>query len=373
MDQGAGDGESPKPNGIRFLASATEIMQDRYTDRPRIVATNMRSEQLDLSAYDSDKIKHGYLGLYDPVLTPWIDKEITLLEVGVHRGGSLRLWRDYFPRGTIIGIDRRLPEHFQPDERIQIFEGSQGDKAFLSKVANSTAPDGFDIIIDDASHIGEKTKGTFWHLFDHHLKPGGLYAIEDWGTGYLDDFPDGRKFQPKPSIGTRIRSSLPRRLRNKMKAPFPCHSYGMVGFVKELVDEQGARDVAMGCKTGQRRSKFQNVLITSGVVFVTKATSSSMRTSSNPQLRRATLAASPNPVPAGDGVGKTVISWSTGDENSGKVWVSVNGGKESLFAIAQRGVASADWIQTGPTYEFRLYDSNHTRLLGKIVVTRATE
>ena len=24
-----------------------------------------------------------------------------------------------------------------------------------------------------------------------------------------------------------------------MKIPFPCHSYGMVGFVKELVDEQG--------------------------------------------------------------------------------------------------------------------------------------
>jgi hypothetical protein len=360
MNQGGGDAESPKPNGIRFLASTTEIMQDRYTDRPRIVATNMRSKQLDLSAYDSDKIKHGYLGLYDPVFTRWIDKEITLLEVGVRRGGSLRLWRDYFPRGTIIGIDRRLPEHFQPEERIQIFEGSQEDKAFLSEVANTTAPDGFDIIIDDASHIGEKTRGTFWHLFDHHLKPGGLYAIEDWGTGYLDDFPDGRKFQPKPSIRTRVRSLLPRRLRKKMKVPFPCHSYGMVGFVKELVDEQGAIDVAMGCKAGWRRSKFQNVLITSGVVFVTKARSS-------------TLAASPNPVPAGDGVGKTVISWSTGDENSGKVWVSVNGGKESLFAIAQRSVASADWIQTGPTYEFRLYDSNHTRLLGKIVVTRSTE
>jgi len=89
-------------------------MQGRSTDPSSIVATNMRSKQLDLSAYDSDKIKHGYLGLYDPVLAPWIGKEITLLEVGVHRGESLRLWRDYFPHGTIIGIDRCLPEHFQP-------------------------------------------------------------------------------------------------------------------------------------------------------------------------------------------------------------------------------------------------------------------
>ena len=359
MDRSAGDAEWPKLNGIRFLASATEIMQDRYTDRPRIVARNMRSKQLDLSAYDSDKIKHGYLGVYDPVLTRWIDKEITLLEVGVHRGGSLRLWRDYFPRGTIIGIDRRLPEHFQPEERIQIFEGSQGDKAFLSKVANMTAQDGFDIIIDDASHIGEKTKGTFWHLFDHHLKPGGLYAIEDWGTGYLDDFPDGRKFQPKPSIRTRVRSLLPRRLRKKMKVPFPCHSYGMVGFVKELVDEQGARDVAMGCKAGRRSSKFQNVLITSGVVFVTKATSS-------------TLAASPNPVPAGDGVGKTVISWNAANAVDGNVYVSIDDREELLFASAQQGSAAANWIRTGSTYEFRLYNADHTVLLEKVVVTKAT-
>ena len=83
-------------------------------------------------------------------------------------------------------------QRFETGERIQVFQGDQADKAFLSKVANRTAPDGFDIIIDDASHIGELTKATFWHLFDRHLKPGGLYAIEDWGTGYLDDFPDGR-------------------------------------------------------------------------------------------------------------------------------------------------------------------------------------
>ena len=67
-------------------------------------------------------------------------------------------------------------------------------KSFCRK-SQLQAPGGFDIIIDDASHIGELTKTTFWHLFDHHLKPGGLYAIEDWGTGYLDDFSDGKKIQ----------------------------------------------------------------------------------------------------------------------------------------------------------------------------------
>ena len=58
-----------------------------------------------------------------------------------------------------------------------------------------------------------------------------------------------------------------------MKVPFPCHSYGMVGFVKELVDEQGAANIAMGSKAGWRKSKFKNILITPGIVIVAKAAS----------------------------------------------------------------------------------------------------
>src|SRR6478672_10545062 len=203
----------------------------------------MRSRQLNLAAYDTDKIGHYYLETYDPILAPWLDKEIKLLEIGVRKGGSLKLWCDYFPRATIVGIDLTLPESFAPGERIKLFEGNQVDTAFLSEVASRTAPEGFDIIIDDASHIGELTRRTFWHLFDHHLKPGGLYAIEDWGTGYLDDFSDGKKFEPKSSILGRVRSALPRRFSRRMKVPVPCHSFGMVGFIKELVDEQGAASI----------------------------------------------------------------------------------------------------------------------------------
>lgn len=126
------------------------------------------------------------------MFAPWVEKRINLLEIGVDKGGSLRLWQDYFPHGNIVGIDWEPPKDFVPGERIQIFKGSQDDEQFLSRVANQAAPDGFDIIIDDASHVGELTKRTFWHLFDNHLKPGGLYVIEDWGTGYWDDWPDGK-------------------------------------------------------------------------------------------------------------------------------------------------------------------------------------
>jgi hypothetical protein len=34
----------------------------------------------------------------------------------------------------------------------------------LDRIAGERAPDCFDIIIDDASHIAEFTKISFWHL-----------------------------------------------------------------------------------------------------------------------------------------------------------------------------------------------------------------
>jgi hypothetical protein len=232
----------------------------------------MRSQQLSLGLYDTDKIISNYLRWYDPVLEPWADKKITLLELGVDKGGSLLLWRDYFPLGTIVGIDIKQPKDFTPGERIYVFEGSQTNLHFLSEVAKKMAPEGFDIIIDDASHIGELTKKAFWYLFDNHLKSGGLYVIEDWGTGYWDNWPDGKKVKSKRPL-QKVLSRLNLAAKGHLKIPFRSHSYGMVGFIKELVDEQGAADMTKRCGDDEpkRQSKFESMLITPSIVFVKKA------------------------------------------------------------------------------------------------------
>jgi hypothetical protein len=236
----------------------------------------MRSSQLNLDKYDSDKIGNRYLDRYDPILAPWVDQKITLLELGVYRGGSLLLWRDYFPLATIIGIDIALPREFKPGARIRLFEGSQADPQFLSRVADEVAPEGFDIIIDDASHLGELTKTAFWHLFDNHLKPNGLYVIEDWGTGYWDEWGDGKSFDlekyRRPSVShNRFWSRIANRLRIKM--PMRSHDYGMVGFLKQLIDEQGAADATKKrwADRPRRTSKFDSMIITPTIVFVKKA------------------------------------------------------------------------------------------------------
>jgi len=72
----------------------------------------MRSRELNLHQYDTDKVPHGYLETYDALFEPLVKKHVKLLEIGVHNGGSLFLWRDYFPFGTIVGVDIKIERGF---------------------------------------------------------------------------------------------------------------------------------------------------------------------------------------------------------------------------------------------------------------------
>ena len=85
-----------------------------------------------------------------------------------------------------------------------------------------------------------------------------------------------------------------------------------------------------------------------------------------------TIAASPNPVPAHKDTARTMISWNTATATHGKIYVSIDGQQELLFATSREGSAPANWIRPGSTYEFRLYDSDHSRLLDKVAVAAAT-
>lgn len=241
----------------------------------------MRSTELDLTRYNSDKIANQYLKYYDPVFTPLAQQEIRLLELGIFNGGSLHLWSDYFPKGKISGIDLNIPEGFTNTDRMTAYQGSQVDFDFLDNVASQEAPSGFDIIIDDASHIGELSKQSFWHLFDNHLKPGGLYVIEDWGAGYWEDWPDGKSIQTpdnvknessKLSFWEKYFSGKKVPIMEETKAPLESHQYGMVGFIKQLVDEQAAHDMTRKCLTGspERDTKFESMTIVPSIVFVKK-------------------------------------------------------------------------------------------------------
>jgi len=81
------------------------------------------------------------------------------------------------------------------------------------------------------------------------------------------------------------------------------------------------------------------------------------------------IAATPNPVPATSAL--TTVSWSTGGDSFGFVYLSVDGNPEALFAQGPAGSAEAPWISPGAAYEFRLYaESDHTNPLARITVRR---
>jgi hypothetical protein len=106
--------------------------------------------------------------------------------------------------------------------------------------------------------------------------------------------------------------------------------------------------------------------------------SSKRPTTSSTQTHQATGAASlsayPNPVPAGSPdqeLGKTTISWNTGDSSLGDVYVKLNRAPEVLVGRGQSGTIQIDWIGFDSMYEFRLYSKrSHSKPLKKLEVIR---
>lgn len=138
--------------------------------------------------YGTDKAgSHFYITHYEAHFNKFRNAKIKLLEIGVggykdpDKGGeSLRMWKEYFKNGSIFGIDI-YDKHLLEENRIKIFQGSQGDEEFLKSVISEIgAPD---IIIDDGSHINKHVITSFKILFPF-LNIGGIYVVEDVQTSY---------------------------------------------------------------------------------------------------------------------------------------------------------------------------------------------
>lgn len=190
--------------------------------------------------------------LYERYFKPLHEGPITLLELGVNRGESLKIWSAYFPRGIVVGVDLHHPgTDFSAHPNVRFELADQRDDKRLDEICQQHAPSGFDIIIDDASHFGTFTLMSYRALFQH-LKPGGLYCVEDWATGYWADWPDGSSFKP----------FTPQPPSDQIEKQIPTHDYGMTGFVKYLVDEvmsRGIRDSLMAPLTRPDRLEFMHV------------------------------------------------------------------------------------------------------------------
>lgn len=175
-----------------------------------------------------------YIATYEELFAPLKDKPVTILELGVLSGASLLMWYEYFTHqnSKIIGLDMSPPVNLEAlypqDHEVNLchfrehvfqYQGQQDDFYLLESIIAKHGP--FDIIIDDASHRRQPTETSLAYLRDA-LKPGGYYVIEDWGTGYWapERGFDGEHYQGPDTI----------------------HYAGMVGLIKDLVDDVASKD-----------------------------------------------------------------------------------------------------------------------------------
>lgn len=177
--------------------------------------------------YGADHTKKPgvYLEEYERLLETRRNDNVRVLELGVHRGVSMKMWEVYLPNAIVVGLDGNLPEMFPQSSRFHFLHGAQDDINLLNR-GLELAGGQFDIIIDDASHLGCHTARSFAHLFPHALRPGGYYLIEDICTAFTSSGGtyDAAHYTP-PEIG------LP-----GMPRIFPSHEWGMIGLVKQLLD-----------------------------------------------------------------------------------------------------------------------------------------
>lgn len=138
--------------------------------------------------YDTDKSStgHNYLSTYESWLQGLQVKE--LLEIGIFKGGSLRMWAEYYPDAKIWGIDN--------DKGWLINEGNihselinQGDEGELKVFweLNQLDPD---LVIDDGSHKWVDQMVSFFTIFPK-LKSGAVYILEDLHSSKHLDYNNG--------------------------------------------------------------------------------------------------------------------------------------------------------------------------------------
>ena len=92
-----------------------------------------------------------YFEVYDRHFSKYRNKAPVVMEIGVFRGGSMQMWKDYFGKGAqIIGVDIDEKTKAFEEEQIHIEIGSQADRDFLRQLKLKYPR--IDILIDDGGH-----------------------------------------------------------------------------------------------------------------------------------------------------------------------------------------------------------------------------
>ena len=144
---------------------------------------------------------HHYFDIYEENFKKYKGKDVTLLEIGVFRGASLKMWKEYFGKNSkIYGIDINPECKKCETQGIKVFCGNQSDPKFLKEVISEIGKP--DIIIDDGGHTSNQQIVSYETLYNL-MKDEGIYVVEDTHTSSWagwQDRADGLTFTDYASL-----------------------------------------------------------------------------------------------------------------------------------------------------------------------------
>jgi hypothetical protein len=141
---------------------------------------------------------HSYLETYENLMK---DKSLScqhILEIGVQRGGSMKLWNDYFVNATLYGIDiDDGPAFLKEYNRISCLKMNAYSQDSINYFLEKNIV--FDFIIDDGPHSLESMI-YFINNYTQLLAVNGIMIVEDipepkWCDVFKTLLPDGFTYE----------------------------------------------------------------------------------------------------------------------------------------------------------------------------------
>jgi hypothetical protein len=126
--------------------------------------------------------RHSYLDLYETLLYSKKGTAKNVLEAGVHVGGSIKLWKDYFTQAVVRGVEVNGSENFidevRSNDRIVLYTYTDAydDTFFTNEFVNKNMK--FDFMLDDGPHTLD-SQMRFVAMYSQIMTDDGILIVED--------------------------------------------------------------------------------------------------------------------------------------------------------------------------------------------------
>ena len=140
----------------------------------------MSLEQIVNNSRTDKNTIHSYLQLYENLFKHKKETAKNILEIGIYKGGSIKLWNDFFINATIYGLDimniNEIWDEIKNKDNIILYTSTDAyNKNFFDSFLLDKK---FDVLLDDGPHTLESMK-QFIKLYSQIMTNDGILIIED--------------------------------------------------------------------------------------------------------------------------------------------------------------------------------------------------